>query len=84
MVGVCRYGVWKGVINYLWTSLPMDSSLEGTVTWCCTLTTQEAGKSISSTPGEWSRVQTFVDGLRNKLKVLRVLKLDYDTDPSTR
>lgn len=33
----------------------MDNSLEVTVTWCCTATTREAERSISSTPGECNR-----------------------------
>ena len=52
MLGVCRFGVWKEAIKFLWTDPNMDSSLEETVTWCCTPTQTEAERSITSTSGE--------------------------------
>lgn len=56
---VCRFGVWKAVIKYLWIHPNMDSSLEVTVTWCCTPTVTEEERNTSSTPGECRETQTI-------------------------
>ena len=60
VVFVCRFGAWKVVKKLPSTRPPMDSSMEVTVTWCCTPTMQEAERSISSTPGECSLINMAI------------------------